>query len=250
MSRIHEIAPDVYRISFFMQEINLEFALFLVKDDEPVLFHTLMKGTFPMMREAVSKVIDPAKLRWISFSHFEADECGALNEWLNVAPHAQAVTSPISALVNIGDFAIRAPRALGADEKLVTGKHSFRYVSTPHLPHGWDAGVFFEETSKTLFCSDLFHQNGDLPPMTDKDVMETVRQTLIEYQGNELLANYMPYTVHTRPMLEKLAQLAPRTVATMHGSVYVGDGARALRELDGVMKETLGQERRAAKSGG
>lgn len=249
MTRIHEIAPDIYRISFFMPEINLEFALFLVKDDEPVLFHTLMKGTFPMMREAVAKVIDPAKLRWISFSHFEADECGALNEWLHVAPHAQAVTSPISALVNIGDFAIRPPRALAADEKLATGKHSFRYVPTPHLPHGWDAGVFFEESSKTLFCSDLFHQSGDRPPVTDKDVMETVRQTLIEYQGNELLANYMPYTVNTRPMLERLAQLGPRTVATMHGSVYVGDGARALRELDGVMRETLGSERRAAKSG-
>lgn len=249
MTRIHEIAPDIYRISFFMPEINLEFAQFLIKDDEPVLFHALMKGTFPMMREAVAKVIDPAKLRWISFSHFEADECGALNEWLTVAPQAQAVTSEISALVNIGDFAIRPPQALTPGQKLTTGKRIFRYVPTPHLPHGWDAGVFFEETSGTLFCSDLFHQSGDLPPVTDKDIMGTVRQTLIEYQGNELLANYMPYTVNTGPMLEKLASLAPRTIATMHGSVYVGDGAKALRELDGVMKETLGTDRLAAKSG-
>lgn len=249
MTRIHEIGPDIYRISFLMPEINLEFAQFLIKDDEPVLFHTLMKGSFPMMREAVAKVIDPAKLRWISFSHFEADECGALNEWLTVAPQAQAVTSEISALVNIGDFAIRPPRALTTGETLATGKRRFRFIPTPHLPHGWDAGVFFEENSKTLFCSDLFHQNGDLAPVTDKDVMETVRQTLIEYQGDELLGNYMPYTVNTRPMLEKLAQLEPGTIATMHGSVYVGDGAKALRALDGVMKETLGTERLAAKSG-
>jgi flavorubredoxin len=249
MTRIHEIAPNIYRISFFMPEINLEFALFLIKDDEPVLFHTLMKGTFPMMREAVSKVMDPAKLRWISFSHFEADECGALNEWLNVAPHALAVTSPISALVNIGDFAIRPPHVLPHDQTLVTGKHQFRYVPTPHLPHGWDAGVFFEETTKTLFCSDLFHQSGDLPAVTESDVLGNVRQTLIEYQGNELLANYMPYSINTGKMLERLAQLGPRTVATMHGSIYVGDGARALRELDGIMKETLGTERFAATTG-
>ncbi|MEO5936220.1 MAG: MBL fold metallo-hydrolase [Terriglobales bacterium] len=248
MTRIHEIAPDVYRISFFMPEINLEFALFLIKDEEPVLFHTLMKGTFPVMREAVAKVMDPAKLRWISFSHFEADECGALNEWLTVAPHAQPVTSQISALVNIGDFAIRSPHVLMPDQTLATGKHSFRFLPTPHLPHGWDAGVFFEESSRTLFCSDLFHQSGDLTPVTENDVLANVRQTLIEYQGNELLANYMPYTIQTRPMLERLAQLEPRTIATMHGSIFVGDGARALRQLDGIMKETLGVERFAAKA--
>jgi flavorubredoxin len=249
MTRIHEIAPNVYRISFYMPEINLEFALFLIKDDQPVLFHTLMKATFPMMRDAVAKVMDPAKLRWISFSHFEADECGALNEWLSVAPDALAVTSPLSALVNVGDFAIRPPHVLPHDQVLTTGNHCFRFVPTPHLPHGWDAGVFFEETSKTLFCSDLFHQSGDLPAVTEADVLGTVRQTLIEYQGNELLANYMPYTVNTGRILERLAQLQPQTIATMHGSVYVGDGARALRDLDGIMKETLGTERLAVTTG-
>src|SRR4051812_44849405 len=140
MTRINEIAPNLYRISFFMPEINLEFALFLVKDEEPLLFHTLMKGTFPMMREAVAKVIDPAKIRWISFSHFEADECGALNEWLAVAPRAQAVCSPLGAMVNIDDFASRPALGLAPDQVLSTGKHRFRYIHTPHLPHGWDAG--------------------------------------------------------------------------------------------------------------
>jgi flavorubredoxin len=240
--RVHEIAPDIFRISFFMPEIALEFAMFLIKDDEPVLYHTLLKGTFPLMHEAVSTVIDPAKIRWVSFSHFESDECGALNQWLNVAPHAQAVTHPLGALVNVNDFAIRTPTALPLDEQLITGKHRFRFIHTPHLPHGWDASVFFEETTRTLFCSDLLHQNGDLPPVTDSDVLGSVRQTLIDYQGNALLANYTPYTRNTSGMLKQLADLQPRTLATMHGSVYVGDGARALRELDGIMKEVLTAE--------
>jgi flavorubredoxin len=242
MTRIHEIGPDIYRISFFMPEINLEFALFLIKDDEPVLFHTLMRGTFPMMREAVAKVIDPAKIRWISFSHFEADECGALNQWLAAAPNSEPVTSQLGTLLSLSDFSDKPARGLAAGEVLQTGKKKWRFITTPHLPHGWDAGVFFEETSKTLFCSDLFHQSGDLEPMTESDILGRVHQTLEEYQGNELLANYMPYTVHTGPMLEGLAQLEPKLLATMHGSVYRGDGAQALRDLSVVMKEVLGRE--------
>jgi flavorubredoxin len=242
--RIHEIAPDIFRISFFVPEINLEFAQFLIKDDEPLLFHTLMRGTFPMMHEAVAKVMDPAKLRWISFSHFEADECGALNEWLAVAPHAEAVCSPLSALINVNDFANRPPRQLRESEVLVTGRHRFRYVPTPQLPHGWDAGVVFEETTRTLLCSDLLHQSGDLPPTTHSDVLDIVRRTLVDYQGNELLANYMPYTANTGVMLEKLAQLQPTALATMHGSVYLGDGARALRDLNIVMRDVLSEEAR------
>jgi flavorubredoxin len=239
MIRIHEIGPEIYRISFYYPEIDLEFAQFLIKDDEPVLYHTLMRGTFPMMHEAVSKLIDPKKIRWISFSHFEADECGALNQWLAAAPSAQPVCSPIAALVNLGDFSDKPARGLASGEVLETGARSWRYIATPHLPHGWDAGAFFEEKSGTLFCSDLFHQSGDLPPITESDVLERVRKTLNEYQGNALLANYMPYTANTGKMLESLAQLKPTLLATMHGSIYRGDGAKALRDLNVVMKEVL-----------
>jgi flavorubredoxin len=242
MTRIHEIGPEIYRISFFYPEIDLEFAQFLINDDEPVLFHTLMRGTFPMMRETVAKVIDPAKIRWISFSHFEADECGALNQWLAAAPNAEPVCSQLGALVNLGDFSDKPARGIASGEVLQTGNKRWRYLSTPHLPHGWDAGVFFEETSGTLFCSDLFHQNGDLAPITESDVLGRVRETLEQYQGNELLANYMPYTVHTGRMLEMLARLEPTTLATMHGSVYRGNGAQALRDLNIVMREVLGRE--------
>jgi flavorubredoxin len=247
MPRIAEVGPDLYRISEYLPHIDLEFALFVVKDEEPLLFHTLMRSLFPTMREAVAKVIDPAKLRWISFSHFEADECGALNEWLTVAPHAQPVVSPLSVLLNVNDFAIREGRQLTKDESLSTGKHRFRYIPTPHLPHGWDAGVMFEETQRTLLCSDLLHQSGDLEPVTESDVLGRVRDTLVSYQGSELLADYMPYTARTGRLLNGLAELEPATLATMHGSVYRGDGARVLREVAGIMKDVLGEEAQPAR---
>ncbi len=157
MQRIAEIAPDVYRICVLYPEINLQFKHFLIKDDEPVLFHTGLRRMFPEVREAVQTLIDPARLRWISWSHFESDECGALNDWLAIAPNAEPACNMVGALVNVNDFASRPARILGADEVLTTGKYRFRYVCTPQLPHGWDAGVLFEETNQTLFCSDLFH---------------------------------------------------------------------------------------------
>ena len=160
MTTITEIAPDLYRISIYVPEANLQFNHFLVKDDEPMLYHTGMRRMFPLVREAVTRILDPGELRWIGFSHFEVDECGALNEWLQVAPSAQAVCSIVGALVNMSDFADRPARGMAADERLSTGQYQFRFRPTPHLPHGWDAGVLFEETQRTLLCSDLFHQFG------------------------------------------------------------------------------------------
>ena len=145
MARIDEIAPDLYRVSIYVPQFDLQFNHFLIKDDEPLLFHTGMRRMFPEVREAVAKLIDPAALRWISWSHFEVDECGALNEWLAVAPHAQAICSQVGAAVNIEDFADRPPRGLAKDDVIETGRHRYRFVPTPHLPHGWDAGVLFEE---------------------------------------------------------------------------------------------------------
>jgi flavorubredoxin len=239
MTQITEIAHDMYRISTFIPEVNLQFNQFLVKDDEPLLFHTGMKAMLPLVRDAVASLSDPSSIRWLGFSHFEADECGSLNEWLQTAPAAQPVCSLVGALVSINDFAIRPARGMTDGEVLSTGKYRFRFLHTPHVPHCWEAGLLFEETNGTLLCSDLFHQNGNVEPMTGSDLIERARKTLVDYQAGPF-ANYMPYTKHTDGILQGLADLKPRTIATMHGSTYAGDGERALRDLADVMREVLG----------
>lgn len=235
---ITEIAPDVYRLSLFVPEGNLQFNQFLVKDEEPLLFHTGMRGIFPQVRQMVAKIINPAQLKHIAFSHFEADECGSLNEWLAIAPNAEPVCSFVGADVSVNDFAIRPARGLSDGDCFSTGKYKFRFLQTPHLPHCWEAGLLFEETNQTLFSSDLFHQNGDVEPKTESDIIERVRETLISYQASPL-ANYMPYTRQTESNLEKLIALAPKTIAAMHGSTFTGDSAQALRDLGEVMREVL-----------
>ncbi len=239
MPVVTEIAPDVYRICTYIPEIDLQFNQFLVKDEEPLLFHTGMKSLFPLVREGVATIIDPAKIRWISFSHFEADECGSLNEWLQIAPAAQPVCSTIGALVSVNDFALRPARAMNDGDVLSTGQHRVRFIQTPHVPHCWDAGLMFEETNGTLLCSDLFHQLGDVEPLTESDVIERARRTLVEYQAGPF-ANYMPYTKNTDVIMQKLAALKPRTIAPMHGSAYMGDGERAIQDVAVVMREVLG----------
>ncbi len=241
MPNLTEIAPDLFRISVFAEAINLQFNHFLVRDQEPLLFHTGLRGMFPEVREQIAKVIDPAKLRWIAFSHFESDECGSLNEWLSLAPNAQAVCGLVGALVSVNDFAVRPARAMSPAEVLTTGKYRFRYYPTPHLPHGWDAGVLFEESTSTLFCSDLFHHDGDVEAVTSSDILGRVRQTLTAYQQGPL-ANYMPYTPNTGLILEGLAGLKPKLLATMHGSSYNGNGEQALRDLTVVMSDVLNKE--------
>ena len=156
-----EIAPEIYRLALFVPEINLEFSHFLVRDDEPLLFHAGLRSMFPALREAVSRLIDVSNLRHIGFSHFESDECGGLNHWLSVAPAAQPVCGLVGALVSVNDFSNRPARVLTRDDVLATGRYRFRFLPTPHVPHGWDAGVLFEEAERTLFCSDLFI-NGDI----------------------------------------------------------------------------------------
>jgi len=239
MTRIDEVAPDLYRISVYAEQFDLQFNHFLVRDDEPLLFHTGMRGMFPQVREALAKVIDPATLRWISWSHFEVDECGALNEWLAVAPQATPVVGVIGAMININDFSNRPPRALAVDERLETGRHRFRFVPTPHLPHGWDCGVMFEETDRVLLCSDLLHQIGDLEPVTTSDITGRYRSAVETYQQSPVLMDYVPYTDNTKRQLAKLAALEPRTLAAMHGSTFVGDGASVLLACDDILRETL-----------
>lgn len=238
MPNVTEIAPDIFRISVFYREINLQFNHFLVKDDEPLLFHTGLRRMFAEVREGVSQVLDPARLRWISWSHFESDECGALNDWLAIAPYAQPACGMVGALVSVNDFSRREARILTPPDMLTTGQYRFRYYNTPQLPHGWDAGVLFEETQRTLFCSDLFHHDGDVEPLAHSSVIDRCRKTLTDYQAGPL-ANYVPYTPNTGLILEGLASLQPRTLATMHGSSFCGDCGQALRDLAGVMKEVL-----------
>jgi len=247
MNQIYEIAPDVYRLSLFVPQINLQFNHFLVKDDEPLLFHTGSRAMFPALKELVAKVIDPAAIRWIGFSHFETDECGALNQWLAAAPKATPVHGMIGCMVNLNDFSDRPPQILNADDRLTTGKYSFRFVHTPQLPHGWDAGVLFEEKQRTLFCSDLFHQWGECEPICSSDLIERARQTLVGIQQSPY-AQYVPYTAQTGSQLESVANLNPATLAVMHGSSYSGDGRKAIRELSKVFREVLGQQVAAAAS--
>jgi flavorubredoxin len=239
MTRVDEIAPDVYRICTYVAEFDLQFNQFLVKDDEPLLYHTGLRGLFPAVQEAVAGVIEPSRIRWIGGSHFEMDEFGSINEWLAAAPSAQAFATVVGAAVNLQDLTVRPPRALTADDVLSTGKYRFRLHPTPHLPHGWDAGMLFEETQRTLLCTDLFHQSGNGEALTDSDVVEKARQTLVRYQCGPL-ANYMPYTPKTGQYFQQLAALKPKTVATMHGAAFAGDGERALRDLAVATKEVLG----------
>jgi flavorubredoxin len=235
---VTEIAPDIYRISNYVPEIDLQFNQFLVKDDEPLLFHAGHRAMFPLVRAAVASIINPSKIRWVGFSHFEADECGALNEWLELAPNSQPVCSMVGALVSVNDFASRPAKGMSDGEVLHTGKYRFRLLHTPHVPHCWEAGLLFEEENKTLFSSDLFHQNGNVEPLTESDVLGRVRKTLVDYQAGPF-ANYMPYTQHTGHTLERLGNLKPKTIATMHGSAFAGDGERALRDLALVMRDVL-----------
>lgn len=231
-----EIAPDVYRISVYVEGMNLQFNHFLIIDEQPMLYHAGMKQMFPLLREAVQKIIDPAKLRWIGFSHFEVDECGALNEWLQIAPNALPVCSEVGALVNMSDFSNKPAHAMAGNDLLVTGKYRFRFIRTPHLPHGWDAGVLFEETNKTLLCSDLFHQNGNVTELTDSEILSLHKKSLMEFEHGPLMG-YSPYTKRTEELLQTLANLQPNTLATMHGSSFNGNCNQALLDLDSVLRE-------------
>jgi len=239
MTHIDEIAPDIFRISTYVADFNIQFNQFLIRDEEPLLFETGMKQMFPVVRDAVSRIIDPASLRYISFSHYEPDECGSLNEWLTLAPRSEALCSVVGAMVFVNDGAIRPARGLNNDETVQIGKHTVRFKATPQLPHGWDAGVLFDETTKTLLSSDILGHSGDFPAMTESDIVSRFRETTSAFQGGPF-ANYMPYTPNTDSQIRELAALKPRVCAPMHGSTFVGNGEQALLDMGTVMKELLG----------
>jgi flavorubredoxin len=228
-TKIGEISDGIYRLSTFVPDIappaGFTFNQFLVLGEEPLLFHTGLRKMFPMTRAAVGRIIAPERLRWIAFGHYEADECGAMNEWLAVAPHAQIAHGQTGCLVSLNDMADRAPRVLADGETIDLGSGKrVRYLDTPHTPHGWDAGVLFEESTRTLMCGDLFTQLGDGPALTEGDVVgpAIVAEDLFQYSS---LAPGMGRTIRG------LSALAPRTLALMHGPSFSGDGAAALSAL-------------------
>ncbi len=238
-TKVTEIAKATYRISTFHPDYRIQFNQFLINDDEPLLWHTGFRRMFKTTLDGVASIIDPATLRWIGFSHFEPDECGALNQWLQVAPSAQAVCTFVGAKVMLDDFADRASRPLADGEVLQTGLHRFRFLATPQVPHGWDAGLLFDEAEQTLLCSDLFFHPGDPEPVIGSEIVGRATDAI---RGNLTgpMAKDMPYTPYTDSTLQRLAALKPAALAVMHGSSFQGDGQKAILDLAAVVRDLLG----------
>jgi len=235
MSELHEIADGIYRISHWDANLApVEFSQFLIADEKPLLFHTGSKGLFPQTLEAVKKVIDPSSLAYISWSHLESDECGALNEFLAAAPKAEPVHGQIGVMLSIDDFFSRSVRGLGDDEVLDLGKKKLRFLITPHVPHAWDAILVFEETTKTLFCSDLFTVFGKPAPVTEDDIIAQSMDALKQLPG------YLPIGPHTGAVFDRLIALEPKVLAGHHSSAYAGDAVRALTDLKGELFKFAG----------
>ena len=227
-TNVHEVADGIYRINtpvVIEGAGGFSFNQYLIADDEPLIFHTGPLKMFPLVREAVASVLPVEQLRYIAFSHVEADECGSLNQWLGAAPQSLPLCGTVAAMVSISDLADRAPRALTDGELLALGKHVVRWFDTPHLPHAWECGFLMEQRTSTLLCGDLFTQGGsEHPPITESDILgpsEAFRHEM----------DYFSHTKNARSMLEKLASVNPRTLACMHGSAWRGDGAKLLRAL-------------------
>jgi flavorubredoxin len=227
-TNLHEVADGIYRINtpvVIPGGSGFSFNQYLIVDAEPLLFHTGPRRMFPLVREAVARVLPVDRLRYIALSHVEADECGSLNEWLAVAPDSRPLCATVAAMVSIEDLADRGPRPLADGEALSLGNHRVRWFATPHLPHAWECGFLIEERTRTLLCGDLFTQGGsDLPPLTEADILgpsEAFRHGM----------DYFSHTKHAHAMLEQLASTEPTTLACMHGSAWRGDGVSLLRTL-------------------
>ena len=219
-----EIADNIFRISTFVPDAGLSFNQILVNADEPLLFHTGMRALFPAVSDAVGAVLPVSSLRWIGFGHVEADECGAMNQWLDAAPDAQVSFGAIGCMVSVNDLADRAPRPLDDGDVIDLGDKRVRWIATPHVPHGWEAGVLFEETTSTLLCGDLFTHLGDGPATRTDSPME---QAIVA----EDMFGYSSLAPSTVPTVERLAALEPTTLALMHGPTYQGNGGGWLGDL-------------------
>ena len=227
-TRIDEIADGIYRFSTFVPQVappaGFTFNQFLVLADEPFLYHCGGRRLFPFVSAALARVMPVERLRWISFGHVESDECGAMNLWLAAAPRAQIVFNPLGCDVSLNDLADRPPRAMGADERLDLGGRRIRLLPTPHVPHGWEAQAAYEETTRTLFCGDLFSHVGNDGPVTEEDIVDAA-------MAAEDMFGATSMSPQTGATLRRLAELEPATLAVMHGASFRGDGAAALRAL-------------------
>lgn len=233
-TNIQEIADGIFRINTPVAIPGagaFSFNQYLIVDDQPALFHTGMRQLFPLVSEAIAHVIPLDSLKYLGLSHFEADECGALNEFLSAAPNAVPICGGIAAMISINDFAIRPPRALADGEDLALGRRTLRWFDTPHMPHSWECGLMMELNTRTFFCGDLFTQGGTGDKaLTTDDILgpsEAFRQPM----------DYLSHSPQTTKMLERLAAQRPTTLACMHGSAWSGDGATMLRSLAAALSE-------------
>lgn len=229
-TRTDEIADGIYRFSTFVPEVTpagFTFNQFLIKAEQPLLFHTGPRGMFASVSAAVARVLPVATLHWITFGHVEADECGSMNEWLAAAPRATVAHGGVGVMVSLNDLCDRTPRALSDGEVLDLGGKRVRHIDTPHVPHNWEARVLYEESTRTLLCGDLFTHVGNGPAVTENDPVQPAKVAEEVFRASA-------YTSATGATLRRLAELQPTTLALMHGSSYRGDGARALRDLAGV----------------
>jgi flavorubredoxin len=241
-TNLHEIAEGIYRINTPVAlpgGAKFNFNQYLIADERPMLFHTGPRRLFPHVSQAVSRVLPLESFRFIGVSHFEADECGSLNQFLAAAPEAEPVCSNVGAMVSLADYADRAPRGLADGEELTLGRHVMRWLDTPHVPHGWDCGLMLDTSTQTFFCGDLFTQGGNGErALTESDILgpsEAFRAPM----------DYFAHSPQTSDTLERLAALRPSTLACMHGSAWRGDGAALLRALAAALGEG-NVERRAA----
>ena len=226
-AHVTEIAEDIFRLSVFVPEIGapegFTFNSFLIVDDEPLLFHAGQRRMFSLFSAAVEQVMPLERLRWISFGHIEADECGAMNQWLKAAPHSEVVHGETACLVSLTDMADRAPRPVKDGELITNGRRRVRYIDTPHVPHSWESGLIFEETTATLFCGDLFAQFG-AQDVTETDILPRAIQAEEAFHSTSI-------GLATAPTLRRLAALRPAALGLMHGPTFKGDGADALNRL-------------------
>lgn len=224
---VFEIADKIYRLSTFVPQVGptgFTFNQFLIDAEQPLLFHYGQRSLFPLISDAVKRVIPLEKLRWTTCSHVESDEAGALNQWLAAAPNATPAHGLIGCNIWLTDMADRAPKPLKNDEVIDLGGKRVRWLDTPHIPHNWDAGLLYEETTGTLFSSDLFTQMGPAEPTTESDIVAPAIATAAKVP-------FMPWTPLAEPTLRRLAALKPTTIALMHGPTFKGDGAAALNGL-------------------
>lgn len=236
-AQITEIEDSIYRLSVFVPEIGapqgFTFNSFLIVDDEPLLFHAGQRGMFPLFREALESIMPAAQLRWISFGHIEADECGAMNLWLQAVPAAEVVHGETACAISLNDMADRAPRAVKDRELITSGSRRVRYIDTPHVPHAWESGLIFEEVTRTLFCGDLFTQFGNRA-MTQDDIVAAAADSEDAFHSTSV-------GPATAPTIRRLAELRPATLALMHGPTFRGDGAGALNSLADYFEGALRQ---------